>query len=115
MSSWIETTWNNMSDPDAFAVAGAEEQEGGGAATTGRRGCRRLPDGVRAGFGSDRVMPLHRMAGNVDVGRDPAGNLKPVKDKSIERIDGILATIVAIGRAMVAQEESQPEYSLFFV
>ena len=27
--SWIETTWNNMSDPGAFAAAGAEEQEGG--------------------------------------------------------------------------------------
>ena len=27
---WIETTWNNMSDPAAFAVAGAEEQDGGG-------------------------------------------------------------------------------------
>jgi ParB-like nuclease domain len=26
---WIETTWNNMSDPGAFAVAGSEEQEGG--------------------------------------------------------------------------------------
>jgi Concanavalin A-like lectin/glucanases superfamily len=26
---WIETTWNNMSDPGAFAVAGAEEQKGG--------------------------------------------------------------------------------------
>ena len=26
---WIETTWNNMSDPGVFAVAGAEEQEGG--------------------------------------------------------------------------------------
>jgi hypothetical protein len=25
---WIETTWNNMSDPGAFAVAAAEEQEG---------------------------------------------------------------------------------------
>jgi hypothetical protein len=25
---WIETTWNNMSDPGAFAAAGAEEQEG---------------------------------------------------------------------------------------
>jgi hypothetical protein len=25
----IETTWNNMSAPGAFAVAGAEEQEGG--------------------------------------------------------------------------------------
>ena len=26
---WIETTWNNMSDPGAFAAAAAEEQEGG--------------------------------------------------------------------------------------
>jgi MSHA biogenesis protein MshQ len=26
---WIETTWNNMSDPGAFAAAGAEEQGGG--------------------------------------------------------------------------------------
>ena len=26
---WIETTWNNLSDPGAFAAAGAEEQEGG--------------------------------------------------------------------------------------
>lgn len=27
---WIETTWNNMSDPGAFAAAGAEEEGGGG-------------------------------------------------------------------------------------
>ena len=27
---WIQTTWNNMSDPGAFAAAGAEEHEGGG-------------------------------------------------------------------------------------
>ena len=26
---WIETTWNIMSDPGAFAAVGAEEQEGG--------------------------------------------------------------------------------------
>jgi hypothetical protein len=25
---WIETTWNNMSDPGAFAAAAAEEQQG---------------------------------------------------------------------------------------
>ena len=41
---WIETTWNNRSDPGAFAVAGAEEQEGGEPppplAGAGR--CRRL-------------------------------------------------------------------------
>jgi hypothetical protein len=32
-----------------------------------------------------------------------------------ERIDGIVALIMALGRALVAQEEPQPEYSLFFV
>lgn len=45
------------------------------------------------------------MASNVAVAQDPAGNLKPAKDKSTERIDGIVATIMAIGRAMVVQEE----------
>jgi phage terminase large subunit-like protein len=55
------------------------------------------------------------MAANLAVAQDPAGNLKPAKDKSTERIDGIIALIMAIGRAMIAQEEPQPEYSLFFV
>ena len=54
------------------------------------------------------------MAANVAVAQDPAGNLKPAKDKSTERIDGIVAIIMAIGRAMVAQEEPHSEYSLFF-
>jgi hypothetical protein len=26
---WIETTWNNMSDPGALAVTGTEEQKDG--------------------------------------------------------------------------------------
>jgi hypothetical protein len=26
---WIATTWNNMTDPGAFAAAGAEEQDSG--------------------------------------------------------------------------------------
>jgi hypothetical protein len=28
-AGWIATTWNSMSDPAAFAAAGAGEQEGG--------------------------------------------------------------------------------------
>jgi hypothetical protein len=32
------------------------------------------------------------MAANVAAAQDPAGNLKPAKDKSTERIDGIVAT-----------------------
>ena len=39
------------------------------------------------------------MAANVAVAQDPAGNLKPAKDKCTERIDGIVALIMAIGRA----------------
>lgn len=35
-------------------------------------------------------------------GRDRrSGNLKPSKKKSTERIDGIVATVMALGRAMV--------------
>ena len=45
------------------------------------------------------------MAANVAVAQDPAGNLKPAKDKSTERIDGIVALIMAIGRAMLPGEE----------
>ena len=58
-----------------------------------------------------RILPPYCVA----VAQDPAGNLKPAKDKSTERIDGIVALIMAIGRAMVAQDEPQPEYSMFFV
>jgi phage terminase large subunit-like protein len=46
--------------------------------------------------------------------RISAGNLKPAKEKSTERIDGVVAIIMAIGRALVAPEEPQSEYSLFF-
>ena len=38
------------------------------------------------------------------MAQEPAGNLKPAKDKSTERIDGIVAIVMAIGRAMLAQE-----------
>ncbi len=37
-------------------------------------------------------------ASNVTVATDPAGNIKPDKEHSIERIDGIVALIMAIGR-----------------
>ena len=47
--------------------------------------------------------------------QDPAGNLKPAKDKSTERTDGIVALIMAIGRAVVAQEEQHVSYQLFWV
>ena len=41
------------------------------------------------------------MASNVSVRMDPAGNMKPDKQKSSERIDGIVAAVMALGRVMV--------------
>lgn len=49
--------------------------------------------------------PLLRwMASNVAVQMDAAENIKPVKDKSSGRIDGIVALVMALGRAMVNDE-----------
>lgn len=46
--------------------------------------------------------PLLRwMAGNVAVEQDAAGNIKPSKAKSTERIDGMVALVMALGRLMV--------------
>jgi phage terminase large subunit-like protein len=52
------------------------------------------------------------MAANVAVAQDPAGNLKPAKDKSTERIDGIVALIMALGRAMLPQEPTPAPFML---
>ena len=41
-------------------------------------------------------------AANVVVRQDPAGNVKPDKDKSTERIDGIVALITALAQALRA-------------
>ena len=47
---------------------------------------------------------LRWMVANAAVEQDPAGNRKPSKRKSRERIDGVVALIMALGRAMVAEE-----------
>nr|DAG19119.1 MAG TPA: Terminase large subunit [Caudoviricetes sp.] len=40
------------------------------------------------------------MADNITVRQDPAGNIKPDKQKSTEKIDGIVALIMALDRAI---------------
>lgn len=45
-------------------------------------------------------------ASNVAVQRDVNDNLRPVKDKSTGRIDGIVATIMGLGRAMGATADT---------
>lgn len=43
---------------------------------------------------------LRWMMDNIHVRTDPAGNLKPDKEKSIEKIDGAVAAIMALDRAI---------------
>lgn len=47
---------------------------------------------------------LRWMAGNVSIKQDAAGNMKPDKEKSTEKIDGIVATVMALGGAMEREE-----------
>lgn len=44
---------------------------------------------------------LRWMAANVAIEQDAAGNIKPSKKKSTERIDGIVSSIMALGRLIV--------------
>jgi hypothetical protein len=50
------------------------------------------------------------MAASPTIRREPGA----AKDKSTERIDGIVS-LIGIGRAMVAPEQPQPLYQAFFV
>lgn len=50
---------------------------------------------------------LKWMAGNVVMHQDPAGNIKPDKEKSTEKIDGIVATIMALDRC-IRHEHDEP-------
>lgn len=48
---------------------------------------------------------LRWMLASTVVKTDPAGNIKPDKEKSVQKIDGIVASIMALGEWMTAQAE----------
>ena len=60
---------------------------------------RKLLVSRQLAHGGNKV--LRWMASNVSVKKDPAGNQKPDKSKSSEKIDGIVALIMGLGRAIV--------------
>jgi len=53
---------------------------------------------------------LRWMTSNLAYEMDPAGNLKPSKSKSIEKIDGIVMTVMALGIAMVKEKKQVSIY-----
>lgn len=53
---------------------------------------------------------LRWMAGNVAAEMDAAGNIKPSKGKSRERIDGIVASIMAVGQRCSSEQSKVSVY-----
>ena len=62
----------------------------------------RLISGVKLAHGDQPA--LNWMASNVVVREDAAGNIKPDKERSTEKIDGIVAMVMGLARALVHGE-----------
>ena len=66
------------------------------------------PGGIAAMIhGGNPIMKW--MCGNVVIEQDPAGNIKPTKAKSADKIDGVVAAIMALDRC-VRQEKTGSVY-----
>lgn len=57
---------------------------------------------------------LEWMFGNATYRKDPAGNIKPDKEKAAEKIDGVVAAVMAIG-LMSAKQAPVPKYQMIIV
>lgn len=76
--------------------------------------CRTLERLVGTGLlqhGGDPVMAW--MAGNVTIEENSNGQIRPSKKKSTEKIDGITALLMALGRALVADEPPPSDNELY--
>jgi len=79
------------------------------AAPTKELGEKLIPGGQLA-HGGNKL--LRWCASNIKTRQDPAGNLKPDREKSSEKIDPMVALIMALGRAMLAEnDETVIEYT----
>lgn len=96
---WNSTQLQTQLDGDGFVIFPFGQGFASMAAPT--KELQKLLLGRQMNHGGDPV--LRWMASNVAVQQDAAGNLKPAKNKSSEKIDGIVALIMGIGRASVSE------------
>ena len=64
----------------------------------------------KTGCGGIRYPVLRWMMNNIFVRTDPAGNIKPDKEKSTEKIDGAAATIMGLDRAIRNEDSTGSVY-----
>lgn len=58
---------------------------------------------------------LKWMFGNATYRKDPAGNIKPDKERAAEKIDGVVAAIMAIGLCSSGVSEREPDYQIIIL
>ena len=102
---WNATqTANDLGEKDGFEMV--EFRQGFRSLNEPSKELERLVISNRLAHGGNPV--LQWAASNVSIKTDPAGNIKPVKpdkQKSIKKIDPIVALIMALGRAMIGVEQ----------
>lgn len=64
----------------------------------------------RIQHGGNKVLAW--MVDNIHIRTDPAGNIKPDKQKSTEKIDGVVALIMALDRA-IRNGNAEPAHSVY--
>ncbi len=96
---WNATQLGTQLQSDGFAVFGFGQ--GMASMSAPMKELERRLLGGTIGHGGNPV--LRWMASNMAATQDAAGNIKPDRTKSTNRIDGIVAAIMAIGRLMVAE------------
>lgn len=90
----IQTTLMNMGGDDWVVPIG----QGFASMSPPMKELEKLILGGQLGHGGHPVLAW--MADNLVARMDPAGNIKPDKEKSREKIDGVVALIMALDRAM---------------
>jgi phage terminase large subunit-like protein len=103
---WNATQLSTQLSGDGFEMIGFGQGFGSMSAPTKELERRVLAKEIN--HGGNPV--LRWMASNVSIKQDPAGNMKPDKSKSTERIDGIVASLMALGRVMESDDERGSVY-----
>ncbi len=102
MDPWNATQLSTQLDGDGFTVV--PFRQGFGSLSAPSKSLLEHVLSFRIAHGGHPV--LRWCAGNVAIDKDPAGNIKPSKKRSLQKIDGIIALVCALGRAIAHKDDS---------
>jgi phage terminase large subunit-like protein len=108
---WAYDPWNAMQFATDLSLEGlqmVEFRQGYGSLSEPSKAFEALITAARVGHTTERgVNPVMRwMISNAAVRRDPAENIKPDKSQTKGRIDGVVASVMATGRAQLHAQGS---------